>query len=63
MPRRSEWVRMAADKGVPEAQTALGKMYLGGMGVSGNNEEGLKWFRKAAERGMHRRSTCLVLRT
>ncbi len=40
-----------AQKGNAEAQSTLGMMYSLGLGVSQNQEEALKWFRKAADQG------------
>jgi uncharacterized protein len=39
-----------AQKGDAKAQTILGKMYAMGQGVSQNQAEALKWFKKAAEK-------------
>jgi hypothetical protein len=40
---------MAAEKGVPRAQYAMGDMYFTGYGVQQDHEEGIIWYRKAAE--------------
>lgn len=40
-----------AKKGVPRAQYALGKLYLGGWGVKQNYKEAHKWFQRAAKQG------------
>ena len=41
----------AAKSGDVEAQYELGRLYLYGEGVSQDTNEGLKWYRKAAEQG------------
>ncbi len=46
-----EWMRKAAEKDVPQAQTALGMMYLEGKGVSQDKKKALRWLRPAALRG------------
>ncbi|MBW2737830.1 MAG: sel1 repeat family protein [Deltaproteobacteria bacterium] len=40
-----------AEKGNAAAQHQLGGMYLNGKGVPKNTDEGLKWYKKAAEQG------------
>ncbi len=45
------WARLAAEKGLPDAQRLLGVMYLEGDGIAANESEAVKWFRKAAELG------------
>jgi len=40
-----------ADKGEPEAQFMLGKLYLGGMGVPKDFDKGVELLRKAVEQG------------
>lgn len=46
------WVRKAAEHGVPEAQTCLGRFLLFGLGGLAKNEgESLAWYKKAAEQG------------
>ena len=44
--------RIAAEKGIPEAQYNLGYCYSNGEGVEKDTVEAVKWFRKAAEKGM-----------
>ena len=46
------WVMdaMAAEQG--EAQYNLGVMYANGEGVAKDDEESVKWYRKAAEQGL-----------
>lgn len=47
-----EFIRQAAEKGSPEAQNKLGRMYaFGSSGVPVDRKEAVKWFRKAADRG------------
>jgi len=41
----------AANQGDANAQVRLGKMYLEGRGVAGNDVKAVEWFRKAAEQG------------
>jgi len=43
--------RQAAERGYPPAMSAMGAMYLGGLGVSKDEVEAAKWYRKAAEQG------------
>ncbi len=42
---------LAAERGDAEAQFELGLMYDEGYGVSRDNQEAAKWYRKAAEQG------------
>lgn len=42
------WGRRLADKGMPEGQYFLGKMYQSGLGVAENAEEAVRLFEKAA---------------
>ena len=44
-------LRMAADKGVAEAQRDLGKCYYNGQGVPQDYAEAIKWYRMAADQG------------
>jgi len=46
-----ERMRIRADGGNLQAQLQLGRMYFLGDGVPKDEAEGLRWFRKAAERG------------
>ena len=46
------WYRLAAEQGVPHAQSNLGRMYSEGRGVARDKLEAVKWFQKAAERGL-----------
>jgi len=46
---RFEEILPLAEKGKADAQFLLGIMYQGGIGVSENDQEALKWFRKGAE--------------
>lgn len=49
--RAAQWFRKAAEQGLPEAQNALGAMYLHGRGVPKDYTQALIWFVKAAEQG------------
>jgi TPR repeat protein len=40
-----------AEKGSPEAQLILGKMYMLGQGVSKDSDQAIKWYKAAAEQG------------
>ena len=44
-------VRAHAEKGIARAQTILGIMYAKGKAVSWDDEEAVKWYRRAAEGG------------
>jgi serine/threonine-protein kinase len=46
-----EWLRKAAGNEHPEAQYALGSLYMRGFGVERNNTQALRWFRRAADGG------------
>jgi TPR repeat protein len=45
------WLRLAADKGLAEAQNEVGVLYQQGLGVERNQAEAVKWFRRAADQG------------
>jgi len=45
------WLRLAAEKGVPHAQTLLGTKYHAGEGVQQDYKEAMRWNRLAAEQG------------
>lgn len=45
------WYRLAADQGVPEAQSAIGSKYREGSGLPQDYAEALKWYRLAADQG------------
>ena len=45
------WYRLAADQGMPEAQSAIGHKYLNGQGGVQSFVESLKWYRLAADQG------------
>jgi hypothetical protein len=45
------WFRKAAEKNSPDAQLAMGKLYLSGEGVAINGEEAIKLYRASAEQG------------
>ena len=45
------WMRIAADKGLSDAQNEIGVLYQRGWGVARNEAEAMKWFRLAADQG------------
>jgi hypothetical protein len=45
-------IRRAADQGDASAQYRVGRMYEGGIGVTQDSAEAVRWYRKAAEQGM-----------
>lgn len=45
-------VEAEAEKGVPEAQYSLGRMYALGQGVEQDGIAAAQWYRKAAEQGL-----------
>ena len=47
----AKWYRLAADKGMPTAQFALGVLYLNGDGVAKDVGQARKWLTAAAEKG------------
>ncbi|MBI4988187.1 MAG: sel1 repeat family protein [Rhodocyclales bacterium] len=47
----SKWFLAASEKGLADAQYALGVLYDEGRGLARNPEEAGKWVRKAAEGG------------
>ncbi len=47
----ADWVRSAAEHGLPAAQLRLGRMLLEGRGVPRDEREAYGWFARAAERG------------
>ena len=47
----AKWLRMAAVQDCPDAEYTLGRMYLNGVGVEENRDEGLKLIREAWEHG------------
>ena len=47
----AKWYRLAADKGVPAAQFALGVLYLNGDGVAKDVGQARKWLTAAADKG------------
>jgi TPR repeat protein len=46
------WLRIAADKGLADAQNEVGILYQRGLGVERNEAEAVKWFRLAADQGL-----------
>ena len=55
MPRDPQqaayWYRQAADKGHPEAQFSLGRLYASGTGVSRDEEQAARWVSASAAQG------------
>ncbi len=47
-----EETRQAAERGDGQAQFYLGYMYLQGVGVAANAQEGIEWYHRAAEQGI-----------
>ena len=47
----AKWIRDAAERGLAKSQSALGAMYMTGLGVPENAELGMYWHKKAAEQG------------
>jgi len=47
----AKWLKKAAEKDIPEAQFYLGLIYLEGVGVVRDVDEGISLIRKAAEQG------------
>ena len=45
------WYRKAADQGIAQAQSSLGRMYANGQGVPQDDVEAVKWTRLAADHG------------
>jgi uncharacterized protein len=45
------WYEKAAEQGLPEAQTALGDLFVAGQGVSADRETARAWYEKAAGQG------------
>ena len=46
-----QYLKPKADQGMAEAQSLLGVIYHQGQGVTRNDSEAVKWFRKAADQG------------
>jgi len=42
------WLQLAAEQGLPEAQTRFGQLLLEGRGVERNPQEAVRWFTRAA---------------
>jgi hypothetical protein len=53
----AKWLRLAAPKGVADAQYRLGILYKEGLGVDQNFSEAEKWLRLAAGRGIEKAQT------
>ena len=63
IPSQSEIVRLLGIllvKGCPDAEYTLGRMYLNGVGVEENKEEGLKLIRDAGEQGIREAKALLI---
>ena len=54
-----QWFRVAAEKGLADAQFSLGQCYDYGQGVAQEGAEAVKWYRKAAEQGHTRAQDCV----
>ncbi len=50
--RAIEFLRPAAEEGIPTAQNAVGVAYRYGLGVAQDSVEATKWFKLAAARGL-----------
>jgi TPR repeat protein/S1-C subfamily serine protease len=48
----AKWFTMAAEQGLPQAQTVLGEIYENGDGVPKDAGKAAKWYAKAAEQGV-----------
>ena len=46
-----QWLHLAAEQGLPEAQYGLGLLHAYSLGFVGNDDEALKWFTRAANGG------------
>lgn len=51
LPKAIKWLKLAADDGIPEAQSMLGEIILGGVGVESNPSKAYEWFKLAADQG------------
>lgn len=51
LKKAAEYLEVAAQKGLKEAQYMAGKMYMGGHGADKDYEKALFWFKKADEQG------------
>jgi TPR repeat protein len=47
-----KWIRKAADKGIANAQNALGGLYDDGLGVPQDKSLAVQWYQKAADQGL-----------
>jgi TPR repeat protein len=54
-----QWFRVAAEKGLADAQFSLGQCYDYGQGVAREGAEAVRWYRKAAEQGHARGQDCV----
>ncbi|MDA8015074.1 MAG: sel1 repeat family protein [Gammaproteobacteria bacterium] len=54
-------VRAQAEKGSAPAQSRLGDLYWGGIGVAEDKQEAVRWYRKSAEQGFAEGQTNLAL--
>jgi TPR repeat protein len=53
----THWYRLAAEQGLPDAQSNLGAMYGNGTGVEKDVPESIRWYKKAAKQG-HPTAAC-----
>ena len=58
--RKEAGYRKAAEQGDIQAQFTLAIMYEGGLGVSQDRAEAVKWWRKAADQAALTRNSCLA---
>jgi TPR repeat protein len=49
LKKAAEFIEMAAQKGLADAQYMIGRMCMGGQGLNKNKERALFWLKKAAE--------------
>lgn len=59
-PKALAELRPLAERGNSKAQFLLGKMYTFGWGVAQDKEEGLRWYREAASRGLPEARSLLI---
>ncbi|WP_159051670.1 tetratricopeptide repeat protein [Thauera aromatica] len=59
-PKALAELRPLAERGNSKAQFLLGKMYTFGWGVAQDKEEGLRWYREAASRGLPEARALLI---
>lgn len=59
VPLGVEWIRRAAERGIPQAEHELGSLYLMGVGVPQSDVMAFQWFRRAAIQGYAPSQTAL----